>query len=246
MALSETDNNHTKICPKCGEENVKDASFCENCGLPIKRSGVLAKDYIPPKKEKSGIDTKIVVIILALVIIVGVLAGVLLKNSMQDNENQTVQDQSNTVVVKEENSQKSGFPIINVPNLAAVILNSNYPENINYGGYSLTKAQYLYIMARSIVAIDQGESGNIPIKSFGQAEAPYGTVSSADIARVNYVDMALRVSNWMDANGRAPNYAGIITPGADDLSTDMTILTFAKVLDYYHSTGSLPASVSVP
>lgn len=246
MALSGTENKMDKICPRCGNHNDEDASFCEYCGLPIKRSSVLSKDYTPSKKENSGIDNRIIIVILILVVIIGVLAGVLLRYSMQDNQNHEEAQPSKTTLVKEEPAQNSGFPISDVPELANRILNSNYPDNIQYGSFSLTKAQYMYILARGIVAIDKGETGNIPIKSFGRAEAPYGTVASAEISRADFVDMARRVSNWMDANGRAPNYAGIMTPGADDLSTDMTIITFVKVLDHYYSTGKLPNSVSVP
>ena len=246
MALSGTEEQPDKICPKCGNRNDVDANFCENCGLPIKRTGILAKDYIPPEKKGSGINSRIIIIILILVVIIGALAGVLLKYSIENNQIPEEMQESNTTIVKEETSQNPGFPVKDVPNLASVILNSDYPDNIQFGEFSLSKAQYLYILARGVVAIDKGETGNIPIKSFGRAQAPYGTVASAEIARINYVDMARRVSNWMDANGRAPNYAGIITPGADDLSTDMTITTFAKVLDYYHYNGELPTSVIVP
>ncbi|MDI6644227.1 MAG: pseudomurein-binding repeat-containing protein [Methanobacteriaceae archaeon] len=246
MALSGTENRSDKICPKCGNLNDEDASFCENCGIHIKRTSLLSKDYLPPEKAESGLNGKIIIILLIFVVIVGALTGVLLKNNIENNQSQEGLQESNTTIIKEETLQNLGFPITDIPNLANAILNSNYPDKIQYKGYSLSKAQYLYILARGVVAIDQGETGNITIKSFSPAEAPYGTVASAEIARSNYVDMARRVSNWMDANGRAPNYAGIITPGADDLSTDMTITTFVKALDYYYATGELPSIVSVP
>jgi len=50
----------------------------------------------------------------------------------------------------------------------------------------------------------------------------------------------------MDNNGDSPNYVGISNPGQPDLSPDITLNLFAKVLSEYKSTGQLPASVSIP
>jgi hypothetical protein len=143
-------------------------------------------------------------------------------------------------------SQSTGFPVSEAPNLAYQISTSTGNiQNIQYKGVTLSMNQCIYILSRAIVMINSGENGNIPIKSFGNAESPSGTVSSVNLAKSEYVDMAGRTYQWMDQNGAVPNHIGIYQAGAGDLAPDLMLKTFVKVLTDYKSNGKLPASVSV-
>lgn len=176
--------------------------------------------------------------LVGLVVVLGLAAGYLLNlNFMED----TAENESSTQL-----SESSGFPVTEAPALASEI--SRYDgkiSNIQYKGLNLDKNQCLYLMARSITLIDQGEKINIPIRNYAGPANPYGVLSSANVARVNYVDMASRTYIWMDNNGQAPNYTGIYTPGSPDLSSDLTFKLFMKVLTQYKNTGKLPATVFV-
>ena len=144
-------------------------------------------------------------------------------------------------------SEASGFPVSQAPNLAVEIskYNGNL-ESVDYGSINLTKNQCLYILAKAIVMINNGEQGNITIKSIESPANPYGTVSSATIVKADYVDIASRTYSWIDKNGQTPNYVGITNPGQPDLSPTSTLNLFSKVLSQYSSTGQLPQSVSIP
>ncbi len=50
----------------------------------------------------------------------------------------------------------------------------------------------------------------------------------------------------MDQNNKVPNYIGVYEGGANDLSPEMLLRTFVKVLTEYKSSGKLPENVSVP
>ncbi|MFA0832786.1 MAG: pseudomurein-binding repeat-containing protein [Methanobacterium formicicum] len=144
-------------------------------------------------------------------------------------------------------SESSGIPVSEVPNLASEVSKSTGSiQSIQFKGVNLSMNQCLYIFAKGIVMINSGEKGNIPIKTYQKAENPSGTVNSAKIAKNEYVDMADRTYKWMDQNSMVPNYIGVYEGGANDLSPEMLLKTFIKVLNEYKSNGKLPESVTVP
>jgi hypothetical protein len=217
------------ICQKCGHKNDDDAQFCEKCGT--KFNTILSQ------------SNKILIIgAVFLVIVIGITAGVLIKNSQQNSQ---VSNGTNASMNQITNS--SGFPVSQASNLAVQITQYNGNiESLNYGSITLDKNQVLYILAKAIVMINSGEQGNIKIKSIKSPASPYGTVSTANIAKADYVNIASRTYTWIDNNGQTPNYVGITNPGQPDLSPISTLNLFSKVLSQYNSTGQLPESVTIP
>lgn len=216
-------------CSQCGQDNDRDALFCENCGRPLKSK---------PSDGLSGTAKLLIVIIVILVATLGIIGGTLLKNS------QTTPNQTNNTT--SQISQANGIPLTEAPNLAGEIAKTNgVLSSITYGSVTLDQNQCIYILARAIVMIDQKQSGNIPLKSFGSAPNPYGNINSGTIAKSQYVDIATRMYTWMDSNGQTPNFIGINTPGQADLSPTTALNLFSKVLSQYKNTGQLPSSVNL-
>ncbi len=217
------------ICQKCGHKNDKDAQFCEKCGTNF--NTILSQ------------SNKIAIIgVVFLVIVIGITAGVIIKNSQQ-----TSLDHGLTNASMNQITNSSGFTVSQASNLAVQITNYNGNfKSLNYGSLTLDNNQVLYILAKAIVMINSGEQGNIAVKSIKSPVSPYGTVSTANIAKSDYVNIASRTYTWIDNNGRTPNYVGITNPGQPDLSPISTLNLFSKVLSQYNSTGQLPESVSIP
>ncbi len=217
-------------CPKCQHNNDVDAKYCEKCGKSLK------------EVESKGLSTNTLILIVICIILVagiGISVGFILKGTGSVN--------NNTAVATTQISTSTGFPVSEAPNLAAEISKSNGNiESIQYQGVTLDKTQCLYILARAVVMINNGEGGYIPIKSYSSADAPYGDLSSAPLSKSEYVDMADRTYKWMDSNGRSPNHTGIVYSGSPDLSPDLTLKAFMKALTEYKNTGQLPQSINVP
>jgi hypothetical protein len=231
------------ICPKCGQKNDEDASFCEKCGT--KFNTILSDDHgtkEPLKKETIAKSTKILIIVcVVLVIGIGITVGILIKNSQQNSQDPTNNTTTNQI------SKESGFPVSQAPILAVQIAqyNGNF-ASVSYGSTKLDQNQCLYILSKAIVMISSNQTGNISIKSIRSASSPEGTVTSGTIAQADYVNVATRTYSWIDNYGRSPNYVGIKNPGQPDLSPTMTLDLFSKVLSQYNSTGQLPTSVTIP
>lgn len=220
------------FCPKCGSKNEEDAKFCEKCGTNL-------NDDPEITTENTSSNVKYIIVI-AVILVVGLgIAAAALFNSHASAS-------SSTQTQNKITSQSNGFPLSDAPKLAVQIANTNgNTATVQYNGMTLDKNQCLYILSRAIVMINNGETGNIPIKEFSDASNPDGQYDSADITESEYVNMAGRTYEWMDSNGRSPNHTGIDSPGACDLSPDTTLKAFAEVLSEYQSTGQLPASISV-
>ncbi|MDN5374664.1 MAG: hypothetical protein PWP32_1429 [Methanothermobacter sp.] len=144
-------------------------------------------------------------------------------------------------------SESTGVPVAEVPEIAyRVSVASGTIDSIEYKGLNLSMNQCLYIFARAIVMLDSNDKGNISVREYGNPESPDGRLSSATLTRAEYVDMAGRTYRWMDQNGRVPNHVGIRQEGAGDLSPDILLRAFVRVLTEYRSTGKLPDRVTVP
>ncbi|MGZ7068013.1 MAG: pseudomurein-binding repeat-containing protein [Methanobacterium sp.] len=215
-------------CPKCQHKNDEDALYCEKCGTSLKK----------PKKNGKSINTILIIGIVVLIAILGISVGYIFKGTPTSQNSNQAQVQI---------SESTGFPVSEVPNLAAEISKSNGNiQSVQYKGVTLDVNQCFYIFSKGIVMINNGEKGYIPIKSVKSADAPSGMLSSATLSKSEYVDMAGRTSNWIDTNSQVPNYIGIITPGSQDLSPDLVFKGYMKALTEYKNTGQLPQSVSIP
>lgn len=193
-----------------------------------------------------------IMIIAIIMMVLGIVAGFWvysttmsqLQNSYTPTTNygNTATTQTNT-----QTASSTSIPVSQVPGLGQQVYGSGSGfSTITYNGLTLTSNQCLYILSRGIVMLNSGQSGNIPIKSYGNPDDPYGTVTSATITKSQYVDMAQRTYTWMDANGKSPNYVGITSSGQPDLSTSSLINLYAKVLTQYKSTGQLPSAINIP
>ncbi|AXV40455.1 zinc ribbon domain-containing protein [Methanobacterium sp. BAmetb5] len=231
-------------CENCGYDNDADAAFCEQCGAKLPEKAAFGRKSTQPEKEESKtINTALIVAVVALVVILGIMGGILLKMGSSSTPANT----TNTTPAPETISLATGFPVSQVPGLASEISRVGVGfSTITYQGVTLDKNQCLYILAKGITMINTGQTGNIPINQYKSPDNAYGTVTSATIAQADYLSMAQRTCAWMDNSGQTPNYIGITVSGQPDLSPDSMLNMYAKVLTQYKSTGQLPASVTIP
>ena len=208
------------FCPKCGEE-IKDGSkFCKHCGSEIKKNNNANSTTTTVSKQPSNDDRNKKIIIGVLVAAIVILA----------------------VVSVSMNS----FPVSEAPALAQAIKNSGGNFPVSFQSLSLSKAQCLYVLSKSITSIANGHpDATISIGQYSYAPHPSGNDNSQTIARENYVDMCKRFSSWMESNNAAPNYVGVFTGGVPDISPTKMLDICVSILIDYGNTHNLPASVKL-
>ena len=89
-------------CEKCGYDNDADAAFCEQCGAKLSENAAFSDPLLLKRRIKS-INTKLLVAIVALVVILGVTSGILLK---MWSSSPTANNTSNNETI----SLTTGFP----------------------------------------------------------------------------------------------------------------------------------------
>ncbi len=243
------------FCPKCGEE-IKDGSkFCKHCGTPIK-SKTGAKKPPEPIKTSNNDDRnkKIIIGVLIAAIVILAIVFVGFGTGLFNNASPNAKGASPAQSAPAQNSSSSGaasvslnsFPVSEAPALAQAIKNANGNFPINFKSVSLSKAQCLYILTKSISEISDGHpDAKISVGDPSYAPHPSGRDASQTIQRANYVDMSKRFSSWIESNGAIPNYVGIFTGGVPDISPARMLDICVSILMEYGKTHNLPASVNV-
>ncbi len=239
------------FCPKCGKE-IKDGSkFCKHCGSDVKKNKNGTSEPNKVANTPSGGDEKtkkiiIGVLVAAIVIlaIVFVAFGTGLFNGNSHNTKANAQPQSN--LSSSKSVSLNSFPVSEAPALAQAVKNSNGNFPVNFKSLSLSKAQCLYILSKSIGEIDSGHTdATISVRDYSYASNPSGSDNSQVIQRANYVDMCNRFSTWTESNNAIPNYVGIYTGGVPDISPARMLDICVNILLNYGNSHNLPASVNI-
>jgi hypothetical protein len=237
------------FCPKCGEE-IKDGSkFCKHCGSEIKKNNNANSTTTTVTKQPNNDDRnkKIIigVLVAAIVILAVVFVGFGTGLFNGDSGNANAQPQQSNVQNSKSVSMNS-FPVSEAPALAQAIKNSGGNFPVSFQSLSLSKAQCLYVLSKSITSIANGHpDATISIGQYSYAPHPSGNDNSQTIARENYVDMCKRFSSWMESNNAAPNYVGVFTGGVPDISPTKMLDICVSILIDYGNTHNLPASVKL-
>lgn len=237
------------FCPKCGEE-IKDGSkFCKHCGSEIKKNNNANTNTATVTNQSNNDDRnkKIIigVLVAAIVILAIVFVGFGTGLFNGDSANKNAQPQQSNVQNSKSVSMNS-FPVSEAPALAQAIKNSGGNFPVSFQSLSLSKAQCLYVLSKSITSIANGHpDATISIGQYSYAPHPSGNDNSQTIARENYVDMCKRFSSWMESNNAAPNYVGVFTGGVPDISPTKMLDICVSILIDYGNTHNLPASVKL-
>lgn len=238
------------FCPKCGKE-IKDGSkFCKHCGSEIKSKKNVTSTPNKVNNQSSSDEKNKKIIIGVLVVAIVILAivfvafGTGLFNGNHNTNTNNNQQQANPSSSKQVSL--NSFPVSEAPELAQAVKNANGNFPVNFKSLSLSKAQCLYILSKSISQIDSGHpDATISVGDYSYASNPYGSDNSQTIQRANYVDMCNRFSSWTESNNAIPNYVGIYTGGVSDISPSRMLDICVNILLNYGKTHNLPASINI-
>lgn len=122
--------------------------------------------------------------------------------------------------------------------------NHTLPNNVTISGTQVTMPQFLRLATEAMLNINNNSTAFIPIGSYNTAPNPSENITSQDINKTEYLDIADSVKTYMDTNGRAPNYATVNSTGST-IQYESLVYTYAKILNNYNVTGNLPDYITV-
>ncbi len=116
------------------------------------------------------------------------------------------------------------------------------PETVSVCDKQLGMGSFLALSTDAVLAIQSGATGALDPKEYEAAANPKDNTEKGDIPKAEYLDIVTRVKQFMDANGRAPNYSKDSSIGAY-MGFPNLVYMYSEVLDEYHANGKLPDSV---
>jgi len=123
-----------------------------------------------------------------------------------------------------------------------VIVNHALPSSLNLSGVIVTMPQFLMLEIVSLKNIKTGLYESIVLKNYSAPNNPSESLTAGKINFANYFNAIDNIKSYMDTNGQAPNYSWV---SQGNMSYYNVVFTYAMILDYYNTRGSLPAYVSV-
>ena len=125
---------------------------------------------------------------------------------------------------------------------AYVDINGVLPNYVTIGTTQYSMSNFLYLLSKAIVNINKGLTSGISPITVASPSNPSGDKAAGTINKANYTDIALRVSNYITANGQAPNYAGS-TLG--NIQFQSLVYELSKVLNYLNANEVMPNTLTI-
>ncbi len=121
--------------------------------------------------------------------------------------------------------------------------NSQLPSTVTAGGIKFALPEFLYAMSQAIYQI--GNSNNKDIKvimGISEPNSPSGDSSSGNLKMNGFLALAKNISNYIDTNKKAPNYA---SSDLGKIYYSDFVDAFSRILAFYGNDNRLPSYVSV-
>jgi parallel beta-helix repeat protein len=117
----------------------------------------------------------------------------------------------------------------------------NIPGYVEVSDKNSTDQSFLKTLTKTTVQLNSGSTAPVTISSVNNPTGPSGSATGT-LAKSEYVTVANNVYNYINSNGRAPNYA---SSSLGNIRYESLVYTYAKVINFYQDNGRLPNSVSV-
>ncbi len=119
--------------------------------------------------------------------------------------------------------------------------NNRLPNYVTIGSRQLSMSQYLQLINQKTLNL-YGSNGSLKVKSVSGPSNPSETVKSGNIQKSEYLKLARNILNFMDSNGRAPNYA---SSSLGTIRYESLVYAFSRVVAFHNTNSRLPNYVSV-
>lgn len=145
-------------------------------------------------------------------------------------------------------SSSSSTITVNQVATAASSVKSFYETNYRLPNYvttssgQLSMSQFLYVLTTGTTQANTGSTTPISIKTVTPPPNPTEQLKSGTIAKSEYINLAKTIKNFVDTNGRLPNY---VTTSLGKMRYDSLVYMFSKIMNFYKTNGRLPSTVSV-
>ena len=120
--------------------------------------------------------------------------------------------------------------------------NHELPSSVTISRVTVNMPQFLELLTQDVVNISGKLNATIILGNYNPSSSPSETVTGGNLNNTVYIDLANDTINYMNSNGRAPDYQ---TTSIGNMRFESLIYTYSLILNYYKENGNLPESVTV-
>jgi hypothetical protein len=111
------------------------------------------------------------------------------------------------------------------------------PDYVQMGSLQVSMPQFLYLLTTCTSQLNSGITSLIALPSVSVASSPLEQMTSGNLDKTEYVDLANRVKSFMDSNGIAPNYG---STSLGKLRFESLLYLYSRVVAFYGQNQYLP------
>lgn len=120
--------------------------------------------------------------------------------------------------------------------------NHRLPNYVTIAGQQVTVSQFLDLLCQGVLNMNKGLSSSVMLKTVGDSPSPSETVSSGNLQKTEFVQIAQNLENFINANGRLPNY---VSSSLGKFRTESLVYMYSKIVNFYSTNQRLPTYVAV-
>lgn len=144
-------------------------------------------------------------------------------------------------------TDEDGYTITQISAAAGVVksyveANKKLPSTVEINGKQITMSQFLQLLNTGLLQIYNNKSTSIALKNAGSPTNPTEDLKSGNIYKTEYLDLANRIQNYLDSNGKAPNYA---SSTLGKIRYETLIYLESRILYFYAQNKVLPNYAAV-
>ena len=114
--------------------------------------------------------------------------------------------------------------------------NQKLPDSVLVGTTNVTMSQFLKLLVTATIQINNGNNDTILLKDYIAPTNQRESISSGNIPKSEYLQIAADIINYMDSSGKAPDYAYGTSLGTY-LRFENLVYMYSMIMDYYNTSG---------
>ena len=168
-------------------------------------------------------------------------------NSTTTNTTTTDNSTNTTTNGTLTNNTTISYTISEIEDAATRVANyveANYrlPNYVTIGTEQVSMPNFLKLLVDTLLNIYNNNTSSVTLSNYSSAPNPFENITAGNIQESEYINMAQRISSFMESNGAAPNYA---SSSLGNMEYQSLIYMYSKILRYEEANNRLPNYNSV-
>lgn len=167
------------------------------------------------------------------------------KTAADTNQNIANTPKNEKIVTKTDTG--TSFTLDEIKSAAATVKayiesNKKLPDYVTIGTTQVKMPDFLKLMIACLLEINNGTTTPITLKTVNAPPQSSENVTSGNINKTDYLDIANRINNFIDKNGAVPNYT---TTPLGKVGYQNMVYMFSRILNFQKTNNCLPNYVTM-